>query len=181
MSVDEIRHFISAWTACVAAFLASLAPSISHFIAAPALSQTLVVRSGREPGFTRRYSSGMGHHSNLYVATSTGIGENVYGGGGHTSPLCSDNRPFCFTHAGTLSPPPSVFTALPVIKNALTTSLLLNLWLCRLSAWTSVQSRAPPAFIQSKKYSCHSLRECAGARLHIYPVLLDRSNQKSRS
>lgn len=147
MRVDEIRHLTAVWTACVAVLLTSLAPSISRFIAAPALSQTLMARSSLKLGAARLHPPGMEHYVTVDVATSNGVGENNHGCGSYTARSRFEHYPFCFTHADTLSPPPSVFTALPVIKSASTTPPLPNLWPGRQFAWTFGQARAPPAFI----------------------------------
>lgn len=147
MRVDEIRRFTAAWTTCVAALLASFAPSISHFIAAPASSQTLMARSSLKPGAAQHHPPGMEPYVIVGVATSNGVGEDNHGCGSYTARLRLEHYPFCFTYADTFSLSPSVFTALPVIKSTSTTPFLLNLWLGKPFAWTSGQARAPPVFI----------------------------------
>ena len=146
MRVSEIRRYIAAWTACFAVLMASLAPSISHFIAAPTFASTQTVESSVTLASNHQHHMGMGHHVSV-DATDNAEPSLAHGSGSHPPSLHFEHCPFCFTHAGSFGLPLHVFLPLPAVKSALTLPVLFYLWPGRPFAWTPAQARAPPTDI----------------------------------
>lgn len=144
MRAREFRRYVAAWTACFAVLLASLAPSISHFIAAPATSQLLAAKRVVMAVDTHQHHMGMGHRANVQAHSDNAEHTLAHGSSSHTPSLHFEHCPFCFTHAGSFGLPPLVSFSLPVVETALTTLVLFYLWPGRPFAWTPAQARAPP-------------------------------------
>lgn len=147
MRASEIRRYIAVWTACFAVLMASLAPSISHFIAAPTLLSSATAKSGVRLAPDHQHHLEMGHHTGVEAQTDSARPNLSHGHGNHSPSLHFEHCPFCFTHAGSFGLLPHVFLPLPVVKSTLTTPVLFYLWPGRPFAWTPAQARAPPVAI----------------------------------
>ncbi|MFC5474738.1 DUF2946 domain-containing protein [Paraherbaspirillum soli] len=122
------RRFAS-WIACFAILLASLAPSISHAIAAA---------QGGTPWIEICTTGG-----NKFVPAADGQDPSSPTPAEHGIHL--EHCPFCFTHGGSLGLPPADALTVPAVSG---TSLLPSLFYQSshpLFAWSAAQPRAPPA------------------------------------
>ncbi len=119
------RRRFTAWIACLAMLLASLAPSIS----------LALVASG-STGFIGE------------ICTVAGIKTIKVNAGRPDTPvqqqLHLEHCPFCFTHADVIGLPPSTTSALPVFSNHPVFPSLFYQAPHPLFVWATAQSRAPP-------------------------------------
>ena len=144
MKKNRFRHALAVWTACFAVLLASLAPSISHFLAAPASSIVIANKGDLAVGSVHPHHEGMQHRVGVELATDKGLGEHAHGSGHDSPALHFEHCPFCFTHAGSFGLPPSVFPSLPVVKIPFAVVALSYFWPRQSVSWTAAQARAPP-------------------------------------
>lgn len=146
MKKNRFSQALAAWTACFAVLLASLAPAISHFIAAPASPFVIVDKGDLAVKSVHRQHEGMGYRVEGELARDKGLDEHAHGSGHHSPALHFEHCPFCFTHAGSFGLPPSVFPSLPVVKSPIAVAALFYLWPRQSVIWIAAQARAPPSF-----------------------------------
>lgn len=124
-------HRCTVWIACFTILLASLAPSISHAVAA---------------------ATG---DSNSWIEICTVAGNklvNVDTSHNHQTPAPADKAthlehcPFCLNHAVSTVLPPEADFVVPVIEGSHVLPSLFYQASRPLFAWAAAQPRAPPAF-----------------------------------
>jgi hypothetical protein len=126
---QRARRF-TAWIACFAILLASLAPSISHAISSAKESS----------GFFGEICSADGAKSvklgnSLDSKTSTPVQKSLH----------FEHCPFCSSHAGAIGLPPSAGFQLPLLSGHSLKPTLFYQSPRPLFVWASAHSRAPPA------------------------------------
>lgn len=142
MGENRRRRGITAWIAIFAVLLASLAPSISHALAATGWTGYLDDTEFCSADSTDSNDSAV---SQLHDAHA----HHEHQG----APTFDDHRlhfehcPFCFTHAGTFGTPPVPEFVVPLLVGS---AVLPNLFLHSprlLFIWAAPQARAPPVFL----------------------------------
>lgn len=127
MNMTKSMHRMTAWIAFCAILLASLAPSISHAVAAA---------KGTPNGW-------------MEICTVEGAKLVQVDGGKPSTPSSGDKSlhfehcPFCLNHAVAAGMPPADFV-LPVVAGTSVVPLLFYQASHPLFAWTAAQPRAPP-------------------------------------
>lgn len=127
MNMTKSMHRMTAWIAFCAILLASLAPSISHVVAAA---------KGTPNGW-------------MEICTVTGAKLVQIDDGKSHTPSSGDKNlhfehcPFCLNHAVAAGMPPGDFV-LPVVAGTSVVPLLFYQASYPLFAWTTAQPRAPP-------------------------------------
>lgn len=145
MRATKLRAFLSAWTACFAVLLASLAPTLSHFIAASALANATAEQSAPIFGASHAHHKMTSHPADVNGVQVAAKAAHSHGSTSHSPALHFEHCPFCYTHAGSFGLTPVVFLPLPTVKNAPIAPALFYLWPGRAFIWTAAQARAPPA------------------------------------
>ncbi|MES2026962.1 MAG: DUF2946 domain-containing protein [Pseudomonadota bacterium] len=131
MRMTKATHRFATWIACFAILLASLAPSISHAVAAAKGAP------------------------NAWVEICTVEGSKMMKVDGDQSQQAPapaekgthfEHCAFCLTHAGSFGLPPSADFVMPVVSGDHVLPLLFYQASRPLFAWVVAQPRAPPAF-----------------------------------
>jgi hypothetical protein len=146
---------MAAWMACIAVLMASLAPSVSHSLAAAGLSSFTAsalwlpaegTSSPRhmEP-MPRDASHGDETHAPEVQTAEPGL-QGSHSRGSHSTEEHFENCPFCFTHAGSFCLLPNTeFPAPAVVSKSDLVASLFYQSPDPLFIWTTAQSRAPPS------------------------------------
>ena len=160
MGHNKRQRCIATWAACFAVLLASLAPSLSHLVAANTLSS--IARQGPAPTsigvHVHEERQGGAHAMHGMVAALSGDAliqhqppdaatQSVslpHGTGPHAPVLHFEHCPFCFTHAGSFGLAPSAVLSLPDSTGTTSAPDLFYQWPGRAFIWTTAQARAPP-------------------------------------
>ncbi len=128
--MNRFMRRLTAWIACFAILLVSLAPSISHAIATPS-----------------KASTGWGE-----ICTSSGTKVVKATGDQTVKPISSakhdlhyEDCPFCRTQNDTSGPPPTFLATPLLVVSPLLSPVLFYEAPRPLFVWASAQSRAPPA------------------------------------
>lgn len=153
MRMGQFQRRMAAWMAFVAVLMASLAPSISHALAAAGLS-SFTASSVSIPADTpsphymaemsHDASHGDGTHSHRMDMAEPGP-QGSPSPGPHSTEAHFEHCPFCFTHAGSFALPPT--TAFLVLAAGSKLDRFTSLFYqspAPLFIWTTAQSRAPP-------------------------------------
>ncbi len=156
MGMTRQTRRLTAWIACFAILLASLAPSISHAIAAAGLSNiTKTTVPPSLPGDPTLHEMDCIHdhaaadseiHSHrLHQQDSSPA--TSHNSDSHSGGLHLEHCPFCFTHAGSFAIPLSD-TLISFATAACTARMPIRFFQCatRIFIWNSAQPRAPPSF-----------------------------------
>ena len=153
MRMGQFTRRMAAWMACVAVLMASLAPSISHALAAAGLSSVTTSSA--------RIFAGMPFPHHLHqMPNDASPGEATYSDGmqmeelrpqgshspgSHSTAAHFEHCPFCFTHAGSFALPPTTALLAPAaVSNSDRFASLFYQSPAPLFIWTTAQSRAPP-------------------------------------
>jgi hypothetical protein len=130
MPINRMTRRFTAWVACFAILLASLAPSISHALAA-----------ATAPGaYWTEICSAAGLKSIKVESGKTSDSSSPAKHGLHF-----ENCPFCQTHADSLVLPPASALVPLVVSASFPLPSLFYQSPRPLFVWASAQSRAPPA------------------------------------
>jgi len=130
MGLDKTTRQFAAWIACFAILLASLAPSISHALAAAKSTGVswMEICSATGAKFVQVADD---HNPTKSSAPAQ-------------KAMQSEHCPFCFTHAGSFGLPPTVVSAFPVASGSPVLPSLFYQSPRPLFIWAAAQSRAPP-------------------------------------
>ncbi len=128
--MNNITRHLAAWIASFAILFAALAPSISHAM------------SGSSGGIWAEICSIAG---TKYVKVDSGQVDQADQPG--PSAVHLKHCPYCATHAGSFALPPDAAHMPPLLSLQETRPQLFYQAPYPLPAWTTAQSRAPPAFI----------------------------------
>lgn len=129
MNMTKSMHRMTAWFAFCAILLASLAPSISHAVAA-----AKGIPNGWMEICTVEGSKLVQMHDGAPSPSAPG-----------EKSLHFEHCPFCLNHAVALGMPPSDTVALPAVTGTSVVPLLFYHSPRPLFVWTTAQPRAPPA------------------------------------
>lgn len=133
MGINRATKRFAAWIACCAILMASLAPSISHALAA----------ASNAGSFWAEICSASG--IKLLKVADDAANQQA---SGSSSPaekgLQFEHCPFCFTHAASFGLPPSAGFILPVVSGVPMRPSLFYQSPRPLFAWAAAQPRAPP-------------------------------------
>jgi hypothetical protein len=129
MGLHRYKRRFTAWIACVALLLASLAPTISHALA-----------TQNKAGFLTSTEICSINGVKSQKAESKPLRNSAPVDNG----LHFEHCPFCFTHAGFFGPPPSGETVVPLVTGSPVRPALFSHSPDPLFAWVSAQPRAPP-------------------------------------
>lgn len=123
---------MAAWLAIFAILLASLAPSISHAVAAARWADSLPLETicHAEPD-----GGALDQHAHTAPSHSQGDVD-----------LHFEHCPFCFTHAGSFGLMPVAAIAMPLVAGTAIRPALFYRSPSPLFIWVSAQPRAPPFF-----------------------------------
>lgn len=153
MGMSRLQRRIAAWMACVAVLMASLAPSISHALAAAGVSSfttpSVWIPAGTpSPHHMEQMPHdalhGDGTHSHQMQTPESE--QASHSPGRHSTEAHFEHCPFCFTHAGSFGLPPTSACLAPAAVSD--SDLFASLFYQSpdpLFIWTTAQSRAPPA------------------------------------
>jgi Protein of unknown function (DUF2946) len=156
MGMNRQTRRWAAWIACFAILMASLAPSISHAMAAAGLSgyTILVAPSSSEAAIPHdmdlmhdhhaSHGYGIHHHESLLPDASLATSHSP---DSHSGGLHFEHCPFCFTHAGSFAIPISD-TLISFAPAACAARMPVHFYqyTTRIFIWESAQPRAPPSF-----------------------------------
>lgn len=141
MSGNRQRRRVTAWIAIFAVLLASLAPSISHALAAAHWTEPLedTELCSADATETEGSASEQIHeaHANHERYGAPTIDEHS---------LHFEHCPFCFTHAGSFGTPPTPEFGVPVLAGSAVVPTLFFHSPRPLFTWAAAQARAPPVF-----------------------------------
>ncbi|CAN5296101.1 hypothetical protein BH11PSE11_BH11PSE11_10550 [soil metagenome] len=133
-SVRRARHVLTAWIACFAILLSSLAPSISHALAATNNAGNVITEVCTSTGLKLVDKVGV-PFLNASLKSSLPADSKM---------MKSGHCPYCLPRAGSLGMPPVVTLTLPPAVAAQSFPSLSYLAPRPLFTWTSARSRAPP-------------------------------------
>ncbi|MFL6718139.1 MAG: DUF2946 domain-containing protein [Burkholderiaceae bacterium] len=136
------RQRITTWIAIFAVLLASLAPSVSHALAASGWTGYL--------NEAERCSEGdehaSGHAAPMHEHDVHASHEAPASQSSADHALHFEHCPFCFTHAGSFGTAPTAEFVTPLISGSAVLPLLFFHSPHPLFSWAAPQARAPPAF-----------------------------------
>jgi hypothetical protein len=135
MGMNKAARRFTAWIACFAILLASLAPSISYAVAASANPNLSEFEICSIAGLKLIKVADKVTDSRAPTKPSAPAGTATH----------SEHCPFCFTHAGSFGLLPTAVFSLPVASKSPLPPALLYQAPRPLFMWTAAQSRAPPA------------------------------------
>ena len=151
--MGQFTRRMAAWMACVAVLMASLAPSISHALAASGLSgfttpSAWIFVGTPSPHHLHQMSHDVspedGTHSDRLQMEDLRL-QDSHAPSPHTTEAHFEHCPFCFTHAGSFALSPTTAPLLPAaISNSDQFASLFYQSPAPLFIWTTAQSRAPP-------------------------------------
>jgi hypothetical protein len=140
MQVNRHRQWIATWIAIFAVLLASLAPSISHVLAAGGwtgyLNDTTLWSEKSDHVAEQAAHAHDMHASHLPAESLPSVDHGLH----------FEHCPFCFTHAGSFGAPPTVEFVTPLAIGSPVLPLLFFHASHPLFAWAAPQARAPPSF-----------------------------------
>lgn len=150
--MGQLTRHMAAWMACAAVLMASLAPSISHALAAAGLSGVTSSSARIYAGTpSSHHLHQMSHDASLEDGTYSDemqIAEARQGSHSprsHSTEAHFEHCPFCFTHAGSFALPPATDLLRPAaVSNSDQFASLFYQSPVPLFIWTTAQSRAPP-------------------------------------
>jgi hypothetical protein len=128
---------VSAWMACFAILLASLAPAISHAVNAARTAQPA------QQEHCLKESEAMAHAGHAAPAEAMHDAPDADHAASHE--LHFEHCPFCFIHAGSFALMPSFAVQAGLLPARAQRPLLFYQSHQPLYAWASAQPRAPPA------------------------------------
>ena len=142
MDGNRARKRITTWIAIFAVLLASLAPSISHALAAGGWTGYLndtELCADEEEHLAEQAAHVHQHdmHASHEAPTSQSSADHA---------LHFEHCPFCFTHAGSFGTAPSAEFVTPLLTGSAVLPLLFFRSPHPLFSWAAPQARAPPAF-----------------------------------
>lgn len=153
MRVGQFTRRMAAWMACAAVLMASLAPSISHALAAAGLS-SVTTSSARI--FAGTPSPHHLHHMSPDASLEDGTHsdgmqmeelrpQGSHAPSSHSTEAHFAHCPFCFTHAGSFALTPTNALLAPVdVSSSDRFASLFYQSPVQPFIWTTAQSRAPP-------------------------------------
>jgi hypothetical protein len=134
MGMNKAARRFTAWIACLAILLASLAPSISYALAASTSSTISEFEICSVAGLKSIKVTGKASDSRAPAKPSAPAGTATH----------SEHCPFCFTHAGSFGLLPTAAFSIPVASRSVLPPALFYQAPRPLFIWAAAQSRAPP-------------------------------------
>ncbi len=128
MRMTQATHRFASWIACFAILMASLAPSISHAVAA----------AHGTPNAWMEVCTVAGSKMVMVDVEQTAPATNEQS-------VHFEHCPFCLSHAGTVGLPPAADFVMPVVSGDHVLPSLFYQSSRPLFAWAVAQPRAPPA------------------------------------
>lgn len=130
MRIHRFTGHFAAWIACLAILMASLAPSISHALAAASTAGTVWAEICSAAGL-KMIEVSHGEAADPSAPTTHG--------------LHLEDCPFCLTHANAVGLPPASIPVPLVLSSSFPLPALFYQSPRPLFVWAAPQSRAPPA------------------------------------
>jgi hypothetical protein len=142
MQGTRLKRRLTTWIAIFAVLLASLAPSISHALAAGGwtgyLSDTELCSEESEPAAEQAADA---HEHDMHASHDSPESQPT---ADHS--LHFEHCPFCFTHAGSFGTPTTHEFVTPLAAGSPVLPPLFFQASHPLFAWAAPQARAPPSF-----------------------------------